>query len=114
MMEFLAAAVARSVGPTYMSDRPLSGTGIARWARPGDSIGCDCGNLPEVMGTAAAGFADASIWEEAKKKGDKVIKAMIDDALKNTSVTVVCVTFGTAQRINVGAAHAVGHQRAGR
>ena len=54
--------------------------------------------MPEVMGTAAAGFVDASIWEDAKKKGDKVIKAMIDAALKNTSVTVVCVTFGTAQR----------------
>lgn len=55
-------------------------------------------NIPEVTGTAAAGFVDASIWEEAKKKGDKVIKAMIDDALKNTTVTLVCVTYGTAQR----------------
>ncbi len=24
-------------------------------------------NMPTVMGTAAAGFQDASIWEEAKK-----------------------------------------------
>ena len=55
-------------------------------------------NMPEVIGTSAAGFVDASIWEEAKKKGDKTIKAMIDAALKNTSVTVVCVTYGTAQR----------------
>ena len=54
--------------------------------------------MPEVIGTAAAGFVDASIWEEAKKKGDKTIKAMIDAALKNTTVTVVCVTYGTAQR----------------
>ena len=54
--------------------------------------------MPEITGTAAAGFVDASIWEEAKKKGDRVIKAMIDNALKNTSVTVVCVTYGTAQR----------------
>lgn len=54
--------------------------------------------LPVVTGTAAAGFVDASIWEEAKKKGDKAVKAMIDAALKNTSVTLVCVTFGTAHR----------------
>lgn len=55
-------------------------------------------SMPNIIGTAAAGFQDASIWEEAKKKGDKVIKAMIDEALKNTSVTVVCVTYGTSTR----------------
>lgn len=55
-------------------------------------------NMPEVTGVAAAGFSDASLWEEAKKKGDKEIKAMINAALKNTTVTVVCVTHGTAQR----------------
>ena len=55
-------------------------------------------NMTNVVGTAAAGFQDASLWEEAKKKGDKVIKSMIDKALENTSVTVVCVTNGTANR----------------
>ena len=55
-------------------------------------------NLPNVVGTAAAGFQDASLWEEAKKKGDKEIKKMIDKALERTSVTLVCVTYGTAQR----------------
>jgi len=55
-------------------------------------------NIPNVTGTAAAGFQDASLWEEAKKKGDKAIKAMIDKALENTSVTVVCVTYGTTNR----------------
>lgn len=55
-------------------------------------------NIPNVTGTAAAGFQDASLWEEAKAKGDKVIKGMIDDALKNTSVTVVFVTYGTTNR----------------
>ena len=55
-------------------------------------------NVHNVIGTAAAGFQDASIWEEAKKKGDKVIKKMIDDALVNTSVTVVLVNYGTAVR----------------
>lgn len=55
-------------------------------------------SLPNVIGTAAAGFQDASLWEEAKKKGDKEIKRMIDKALENTSVTVVFVTYGTASR----------------
>ena len=55
-------------------------------------------NMPKVIGTSAAGFQDASLWEEAKKKGDKEIKRMIDRGLKNTSVTVVCVAYGTASR----------------
>ena len=55
-------------------------------------------SITNIIGTAAAGFQDASLWEEAKKKGDKEIKKMIDKALENTSVTVVLVTYGTAQR----------------
>jgi len=55
-------------------------------------------NIPNVTGCAAAGFQDASIWEEAKKKGDAVIKALINKGLENTSVTVVCVGSKTAGR----------------
>lgn len=55
-------------------------------------------NIPNITGCAAAGFQDASLWEEAKAKGDKVIKSMIDEGLKNTSVTVVFVTYGTISR----------------
>lgn len=55
-------------------------------------------NLTEIIGTAAAGFQDASLWEEAKKKGDANIKKMIDDALNNTSVTVVFIGNKTAGR----------------
>ena len=55
-------------------------------------------SMPNVTGTAAAGFQDASLWEKAKKKGDKVIKKMIDDALDGTTVTVVCITHGTSAR----------------
>lgn len=55
-------------------------------------------SMTNVIGSAAAGFQDASLWEESKKKGDKVIKKMIDDALVNTSVTVVFVTYGTSSR----------------
>ena len=55
-------------------------------------------SMPNITGTAAAGFQDASLWEEAKKKGDKEVKRMIDKGLQNTSVTVVFVTYGTANR----------------
>lgn len=55
-------------------------------------------NLGEIVGTSAAGFHDASLWEETKKKGDAAIKAMIDEGLRNTSVTVVCIGGGTAGR----------------
>lgn len=55
-------------------------------------------SMPNITGSAAAGFQDASLWEESKKKGSRAIKKMIDDGLKNTSVTVVCVTYGTTAR----------------
>lgn len=55
-------------------------------------------NIPTVTGYAAAGFQDASMWEEAKKKGDAAIKALIDKGLENTTVTVVCVGSQTAGR----------------
>lgn len=46
----------------------------------------------------AAGFYDASLWEEAKKKGDDAIKRMIDEGLRNTSVTVVLIGKETSNR----------------
>ena len=46
----------------------------------------------------AAGFFDASLWEEAKAKGDEAIKRLIDDALVGTSVTAVLIGAETAQR----------------
>lgn len=55
-------------------------------------------SIPNITGNAAAGFKDASLWEEAKKKGDDVIKRMIDKALEGTSVTVVLIGAKTAGR----------------
>ena len=55
-------------------------------------------NIPNITGVAAAGFADASLWEEAKKKSDAAIKKMIDQALERTSVTVVFIDYGTKGR----------------
>ena len=51
-----------------------------------------------VIGSAAAGFHDASLWEDAKKKGDAAIKKLIDDALIGTTVTVVLIGAKTAGR----------------
>jgi len=55
-------------------------------------------NLHEIVGCAAAGFQDASLWEEAKKKSDAEIKKMIDSALERTTVTVVFIGAQTAGR----------------
>jgi hypothetical protein len=55
-------------------------------------------SIPNITGCSAAGFQDASLWEEAKKKGDDSIKKLIDKGLENTSVTVVCIGEKTAGR----------------
>jgi len=55
-------------------------------------------NIPNIIGSAAAGFQDASLWEEAKKKGDDAIKRLINSGLDNTTVTVVCIGNKTAGR----------------
>lgn len=54
-------------------------------------------NIPNVTGCAAAGFQDASLWEEAKKN-DAAIKRLIDKGLENTTVTVVFIGNQTANR----------------
>lgn len=54
-------------------------------------------NIPKVTGTSAAGFQDASLWEDAKKN-DAAIKKLIDEGLNNTTVTVVCIGAKTAGR----------------
>ena len=55
-------------------------------------------NIPKVTRCTAAGFQDASLWEEARKKSDAAIKKLINEGLKNTSVTVVCIGAKTAGR----------------
>jgi hypothetical protein len=49
----------------------------------------------------AAGFFDAGMWEEAKKKGDAAIKKLIDDALVGTTVTAVLIGAETSTRTYV-------------
>lgn len=45
-----------------------------------------------------AGFWDAGIWEEAKKKNDAAIRRLIDNGLLGTSVTAVLIGSLTAER----------------
>jgi hypothetical protein len=51
-----------------------------------------------VIGSAAAGFHDDSIWEDAKRKSDAAVKKLIDDALVGTTVTIVLIGAKTAGR----------------
>jgi hypothetical protein len=51
-----------------------------------------------VLGNAAAGFQDASLWEKTKKKGDEAVKRLIDRGLQGTSVTCILIGQKTARR----------------
>ena len=55
-------------------------------------------NSGVVEGVSAAGFHDASLWEETKRKGDTAVKMLIDSGLSGTTVTVVLVGAETANR----------------
>ena len=46
----------------------------------------------------ASGFFDASIWEEAERHGAESIKALIEEGLENTSVTVPLIGTETSHR----------------
>lgn len=48
--------------------------------------------------SAAAGWSDASLWEETRKKGDAAIKRLIDEGLNGTTVTAVLIGSRTAKR----------------
>jgi len=49
-------------------------------------------------GVEKAGYFDASIWEEAKKKDPEALKRLINAELQNTSVTAVLIGSGTWAR----------------
>ena len=55
-------------------------------------------NSGKVDATAAAGWNDASLWEEAKRKGRREIERLIDTGLRGTSVTAVLIGAETARR----------------
>jgi hypothetical protein len=51
-----------------------------------------------VEGCAAAGFTDGSLWEEAERKGEDAVHALIDRGLGGTTVTAVLIGSDTANR----------------
>lgn len=51
-----------------------------------------------VDASAAAGWNDRSLWEEAKKKGKSAIERLIRQGLAGTSVTAVLIGAQTASR----------------
>lgn len=53
--------------------------------------------MSKIIGNAAAGFKDSSLWEDAKKSEPRITK-MINEALSGTSVTVVFITEGIINR----------------
>jgi hypothetical protein len=55
-------------------------------------------NSGVVEGSSAAGFQDASLWEEVSKKGDADVEKLIDKGLIGSSVTVVLIGAETAKR----------------
>jgi hypothetical protein len=55
-------------------------------------------NSGVIDGVAAAGFHDASLWEETKRKGEEAVKQLINSGLKGTSVTVVLIGAETSGR----------------
>jgi hypothetical protein len=55
-------------------------------------------NAGQFDAVAAAGWRDASLWEEAQNKGDAAIRRLIDTGLSGTSVTAVLIGSNTASR----------------
>lgn len=55
-------------------------------------------NSGVVGGARSAGFADRSLWEEAKRKNDAALRRLINDGLAGTTVTVVLIGEKTASR----------------
>jgi MTH538 TIR-like domain (DUF1863) len=79
-----------------------------QWGRPGGVFSfhyekdiwraANVRNSARFGAVARAGWMDASIWEEAKRKGEAAIRGLIDRGLKGTSVTVVLIGSETASR----------------
>jgi len=55
-------------------------------------------NSGAIEGIAAAGFQDASLWEETTHKGEIAVQQLIDSGLEGTTVTVVLIGAETANR----------------
>ncbi len=47
--------------------------------------------LPDCMVRAAGGLQSGKVWNEARQRGDASVQGLINDALRGTSVSVVCI-----------------------
>ena len=47
--------------------------------------------LPNAVAYSAAGFDNPGLWNKTCRRGQAAVKQMIDSALANTTVTVVCI-----------------------
>lgn len=47
--------------------------------------------VPNVITYSAAGFADQALWQKARRRGDGAVRQMIESAIENTTVTVICI-----------------------
>ncbi len=47
--------------------------------------------IPNVVAYSAAGFADQALWQKARRRGDDAVRQMIESAIENTTVTVICI-----------------------
>jgi hypothetical protein len=52
--------------------------------------------LPGVVMRAPGGIQSTTVWNEARQRGDAALHGLIDDTLRGTSVTVVCIGQRTA------------------
>jgi hypothetical protein len=55
-------------------------------------------NSGEFKPTSETGFYDKSLWEEAETKGKAALQKLIDDGMKNTSVTCFLLGEKTYER----------------
>ncbi len=51
-----------------------------------------------IIPCAAAGFESTDVWEQAEKRGEAAVHGLINDALNNTTVTVICIGQMTSYR----------------
>ncbi len=52
--------------------------------------------LRNVLSRSAGGFQNSEVWQAARGRGDAEVQGLINDALMNTTVTVVCIGSRTA------------------
>ncbi len=51
-----------------------------------------------IIPCAAAGFESTDVWEQAKRQGGAAVRGLINDALNNTTVTVIDIGQMTSFR----------------